>query len=127
MASTPQPLPPLRRVVTCHKGDSARSVVRDDSGIEPKARASTGAGPRFGTIWTVDKPQYELNDERDLAAEGYEADKTALSDGSRLSVVDLPPGAISPLHRTVSLDYGIVLKGTVVMHLDDGSTTKVEE
>lgn len=42
-------------------------------------------------------------------------------------VVDYPPGMITPLHRTVSLDYAVVLKGSIVMHLDDGSTTRVHE
>ena len=31
------------------------------------------------------------------------------------------------MHRTVSLDYGIVFKGSVIMHLDDGSTTRINE
>lgn len=85
MASAPPPFAPLRRVVTGHTGDNAQSVVREDSGIELKARAPTGAGPRFGTIWAVDKPQYDLKDERDLAAEGYEKDRNVPSEGSRLT------------------------------------------
>lgn len=32
------------------------------------------------------------------------------------------PGVISPMHRTVSLDYGIVLIGEVELVLDSGET-----
>lgn len=34
----------------------------------------------------------------------------------------MSPGASSPLHRTVSLDYGIVLLGEVELILDSGET-----
>lgn len=34
----------------------------------------------------------------------------------------MAPGVISPMHRTVSLDYGIVLEGVVELVLDSGET-----
>jgi len=40
--------------------------------------------------------------------------------GSVLRIVDSPPGALSPMHRTVSLDYGIVLEGEIELILDSG-------
>ncbi len=43
--------------------------------------------------------------------------------GTIVRVVDLEPGSRSPLHRTESLDYGIVLAGEVTLVLDDGSET----
>lgn len=42
--------------------------------------------------------------------------------GTVLRMVDLPPGATSPMHRTVSLDYGIVLEGEIELILDKGAT-----
>ena len=42
------------------------------------------------------------------------------ANGSVLRIVDLAPGHRSPLHRTQSLDYGIVLQGQVDLELDDG-------
>lgn len=32
------------------------------------------------------------------------------------------PGLLSPMHRTVSLDYGVVLEGEVELVLDSGET-----
>ncbi|ROV92572.1 hypothetical protein VMCG_08950 [Cytospora schulzeri] len=40
--------------------------------------------------------------------------------GSVLRVVDVSPGGESPMHRTVSLDYGVVLEGEVELVLDSG-------
>ncbi|KAI5778344.1 hypothetical protein EDC01DRAFT_675152 [Geopyxis carbonaria] len=40
--------------------------------------------------------------------------------GTLFVTSDMPPGAASPLHRTLSLDYAIVLSGTVTLVLDGG-------
>jgi hypothetical protein len=40
--------------------------------------------------------------------------------GTVLRYVDMPPGKTSPMHRTVSLDYGVVLEGEVELILDSG-------
>lgn len=42
--------------------------------------------------------------------------------GTVLRVVDLRPGGESPMHRTVSLDYGVVLEGEVDLVLDSGES-----
>lgn len=34
----------------------------------------------------------------------------------------MSPGLLSPMHRTVSLDYGVVLEGEVELVLDSGET-----
>lgn len=34
--------------------------------------------------------------------------------------VDIGPGITSPMHRTVSLDYGIVIEGEIELLLDSG-------
>ena len=44
----------------------------------------------------------------------------SLSNGSVLRFVDIAPGHSSPMHRTVSLDYGVVLEGEVELLLDSG-------
>jgi quercetin dioxygenase-like cupin family protein len=42
-------------------------------------------------------------------------------------VVDLEPGASTAMHRTVSLDYGVVIEGEVESQLDDGEVQKVRK
>lgn len=46
----------------------------------------------------------------------------AVSTGTVLRYVDIPPSKTSPMHKTVSLDYGVVLEGTVELVLDSGET-----
>ena len=43
--------------------------------------------------------------------------------GTKIRINEFPPGAVSPVHRTQSVDYGIVLEGEVVLVLDDSETT----
>jgi naringenin degradation protein FdeH len=43
--------------------------------------------------------------------------------GTIVRIVDLAPGSRSPMHRTGTVDYGIVLAGDVVLVLDDGNET----
>lgn len=35
------------------------------------------------------------------------------------------PGAVSPMHRTVSLDYGVVLEGEIELELDSGEKRRL--
>ncbi|KAK1600641.1 cupin domain-containing protein [Colletotrichum navitas] len=45
--------------------------------------------------------------------------------GSVMRIVDCPPNSLSPMHRTVSLDYGVVLEGEVDLVLDSGETRRM--
>lgn len=69
----------------------------------------------------------DLNDDADL-----EINKTIAEDGKLGLVnpngtvcrwVDLAPDSEPMMHRTQSLDYGVVLEGEVELELDDGSVT----
>jgi uncharacterized cupin superfamily protein len=42
--------------------------------------------------------------------------------GTKIRINELPPGAGSPMHRTQTVDYGIVLDGEVVFVLEDSET-----
>ena len=43
--------------------------------------------------------------------------------GTKIRINEFPPGVVSPVHRTQSVDYAIVLSGEVVLVLDDAETT----
>lgn len=69
----------------------------------------------------------DLNNDSDLAY----SDKVlqsgklgiALPQGTVLRFADFAPGSTGFMHRTASIDFGIVTEGNVVMRLDDGSET----
>jgi hypothetical protein len=90
-----------------------------------------------------------MNDDKDIKVyQKYSAEAPGLviSTGTVLRHVDVPPGALSPMHRTVSLDYGefhgvkyqmrhlltipdicvgIVIEGEIELILDSGERRKM--
>ncbi|KAF7870334.1 hypothetical protein EAF04_004080 [Stromatinia cepivora] len=44
----------------------------------------------------------------------------SISTGTVVRFVDFAPGISCPMHKTVSLDYGVVLEGTIELELDSG-------
>ncbi|KAG7450556.1 uncharacterized protein BT62DRAFT_521802 [Guyanagaster necrorhizus] len=43
------------------------------------------------------------------------------SNGSNCAATELPPGAVTPMHRTSSLDYNILVHGEVILLMEDGT------
>ena len=112
-------LPPVRRVVTGHDANG-QAVFISDEGFEPKTIPSGDAD--FALIWTTATVPADNNDEVDgrLRPAGL-----TLIGGSVLRIVDIHPGGASPLHRTNSIDYGIVLSGEIELELDHGLRTQI--
>lgn len=109
-----------RRIVTGHLADG-RSVVLSDGPV-PHARSLPGA--RFDEVWSVDSAPAVLGPAP--AAEPTSATpRIALGsgEGHLIRVIEFAPagagGARSPMHRTRTIDYGIVLEGEVVLILSD--------
>lgn len=110
-------LPPVRRVVTGHDA-RGRAVFRSDEHFPTEDIASGDAS--FALIWTTATVPADCNDETD----GRDRDAAlTLHEGSVIRVVDMLPGGASPMHRTDSIDYGIILAGHVELDLEDGART----
>ena len=107
----------IRRIVTGHDAEG-HAVVVSDSPIKGRELANGAAS--FAVIWKTISSPVDNDDATDRAAEPV---GLAQPGGSVLRVVDMPPGSRSPMHRTDSLDYGIVLAGPVDLELDNGHTT----
>jgi hypothetical protein len=77
----------------------------------------------FSLAYTSDRIPSQLSADTDIASyERYLGSPPGLSisTGTVCRIVDMPPGSTSPMHRTVSLDYGVVLEGEVELILDSG-------
>ena len=105
-----------RRIVTGHDA-GGRSVVLSDGPI-PIARAISD-GATFHELWAtgaappvIEATEPEPNDPGDQRLGPPKR-------GTRVRIVDMPPGVASPMHRTETVDYGIVVEGTVTLVLDD--------
>jgi quercetin dioxygenase-like cupin family protein len=103
----------IRRVVTGHS-KKGEAVFISDNQYETIVIPSGDAA--MATIWTTNTVPADLNDETD----GRERDAgTTLKGGSVIRVVDMLPNACSPMHRTNSIDYGIVISGKIELELDN--------
>lgn len=104
-----------RRVVTGHDA-SGTSVFAADGPVPVVRTAADGA--LFYEVWGTDAMPVPIG--------SAEPDPTAGAltvppgpNGTKIRINEFPPGVVSPVHRTQSVDYGIVLDGEVALVLDD--------
>jgi quercetin dioxygenase-like cupin family protein len=103
----------IRRVVTGHN-KAGEAIFTSDNQYETVVIPSGDAA--MATIWTTKNVPTDLNDTTD----GRERDAgTTLKGGSVIRVVDMLPNASSPMHRSSSIDYGIIISGTIELELDN--------
>lgn len=113
------PLAPIRRIVTSHN-DKAQAIVHLDNQlhgeIQPHGNAVT-------LLWSSDSSPAEVTAKDDKA----KVETGIVNSGSVLRIVDFPPHTVGSIHRSISLDYVLVLKGKIALTLDGGSKTTVNE
>lgn len=111
----------VQRVVTGHDENGRATFVSED--VTPTKLIPTGDAS-FLLLWTTPTVPADNNDETD----GRNRDVgTTLVGGSAFRIVDMLPGKESPMHRTNSIDYGIVMKGEIELELEDGRKKTVRE
>jgi quercetin dioxygenase-like cupin family protein len=104
----------IRRVVTGHDAQG-KAIVASDTVIAPEKVPNGDA--LFAKLWTTATSPASCDDPTDGASR---ASGLTLPGGTVLRFVEMQPFARSPMHRTSSVDYGIVLDGEVDLELDDG-------
>jgi len=109
-----------RRIVTGHDA-SGRSVVLSD-GPTPKTLDIGSAA--FHEVWITAQTPVEI-----AAEEPEPTDRPVRTppppNGVMVRFTEMAPGAESPMHRTETVDVGVVLEGETWLLLDDGSETRV--
>jgi len=129
--SNPSPslLLPLRRVVTTHDAHGI-AAVESDAVIEPE-RMEAVQGGQSAVIWVTNDgiPVDDCNIREDGA-------KRIIDDpsnfglihpmGTNLRSTELEPGAATPMHRTSSLDYNILVSGELILITEDGTETHLK-
>ncbi|KAE8444209.1 hypothetical protein EG329_000806 [Mollisiaceae sp. DMI_Dod_QoI] len=113
--STPHQLPAPRLITTTHAADGT-SIFAGDEEVKqffPFGPNATG----FSTFHSSDKvPASNTAPLPQLANTLPRCPPTGVVFG----ISDIPPGHQAPMHRTLSLDYGIILSGEIVLRLDGG-------
>ena len=108
-----------RRVVTGHDA-RGRSVVVSDS-CAPRSHSVPGA--TFHELWNTTASPAPVAPEEPREPTDRPLVTPPDPQGTIVRIVDLDPRSRSPMHRTETIDYGIVLAGEVVLILDDGRET----
>jgi quercetin dioxygenase-like cupin family protein len=111
-----------RRIVTGHDA-AGRSIVLSD-GPTPTLR-TLPTGVDFHEIWsTAGAPApIAATEPAEPTARPLQVAPDPL--GTIVHVIDMPAGSSADIHRTRTIDYGIVLEGEVHLELDDGSQTRL--
>jgi quercetin dioxygenase-like cupin family protein len=114
-------LPPVQRIVTGHDEHGHAIFKSEDS--SPTKMIATGDAS-FLLMWTTPHVPADNNDETD----GRHRDAgLTINQGSVIRIVDMLPGKESPMHRTNSIDYGIIISGEIELELDNGAKRIVHE
>ncbi|KAF9895080.1 hypothetical protein FE257_004709 [Aspergillus nanangensis] len=113
----------LSRFITTHnnEGEAIFSNTLDEQ-MPVKPIPDTA---HFSLAYTSSHFPAKLNNDTDIPEYAqYLGNDPGLvvSTGTVCRIVDMPPSALSPMHRTMSLDYGVVLEGEVELILDSGET-----
>jgi len=123
MATENQNTPRIRRVVTGHDADGKAVVWKDDIASNHKFPNEFACAT---TIWTTEDAPADYLREEDGGARIIGS--APPEKGTRFSHLVLQPGAEPRhVHRTDTLDYNIVMKGSPTMYLDDGVRVELNE
>jgi hypothetical protein len=128
-----QSLPTTRRIITGHNADG-KAIFDSDTTLSPVNPFTEDGSPPEGTI-----PGFTLihrTENYPVKVQGptqeLHGKKIALSDssGTVCRIVDFPPigeDGDAYMHRTQSLDFAVILKGTIKLILDDGAEKTMNE
>ncbi|TFK35303.1 hypothetical protein BDQ12DRAFT_737612 [Crucibulum laeve] len=128
----PSPLPPVRRVVTGHNPSGQSTFISDK--VEPFQRLVPGGDAIAYHLYRTNAIPAKVDSEVAAGGAGLFLDEIQgngselyTKTGSVFRSVDVAPGSLSPFHRTESLDYAIVAKGSVVLILENGEEVTLNE
>ena len=104
------------RVIRTTHTSSGTSVFASDSHV----RAFSPFGPEKSAFTVMDVRNSVPVTNTDAVPSFAETLPRCAPGGTTFSLADITPGSVTPMHRTLSIDYGIVLSGEIVWQLDGG-------
>ncbi|KAL2009151.1 hypothetical protein VTN00DRAFT_7345 [Thermoascus crustaceus] len=130
---------PLARVITAHDAKSDKAVFTNAVGenvsftgfpVPPGKPPSSAYALAYTTnafpVQRLSPPSSTVPEaDANLGIKRYSsplADPSPLNEpsGTACTIIEVPPGSEAPMHRTVSLDYGVVVDGTTELVLGSG-------
>ena len=106
----------VRRIVTSHNAAGEAIVMSDESVAVPKL---DGFDARSAALWSTALVPADNVSDMDGASKPQ---GMTLVGGSVFRLTELGPNVTSPMHRTYSIDYVLLLRGQLEAILDGGET-----
>ena len=110
----------IRRVVTGHSAEGRARIEIDEN---VKNVISNRPGASSSVIWATKGFPVNNDGFEDSTKGPFE---TTVEGGTVFRVVRYQPGVAPRNHRTDSIDYAVVISGTIEMELDDGVVVKLK-
>ncbi|CAI7565071.1 unnamed protein product [Penicillium pancosmium] len=130
---------PLRRIITTHDSKSGRAIFSDavmeqvsftGFPVPPGKPTKSDYALAYNTTTfpvqglsppTSTTPESKAN----LDIKHYHSQLASPSplnppSGTSCTIIEVPPGSDVPMHRTATLDYGVIIDGTTELVLDSG-------
>ena len=120
------PLKAPKRFITTH--NQSGQAIFSNAFPEETSQKPIGKDAVFALAYSTLSFPAELNADKDIESyRDYELQPPGLviNSGTVLRYVDVAPESVSPMHRTVSLDFGIVLEGDIELELDSGEVRRM--
>ena len=129
------PFPPVRRLVTGHTPDG-KAVFESDMNLEPVDPLAEDGKPTKDSMFSFSLIHRTQNFPAEVQGKPTEYHGVniplAHTTGVTCRFVDFPP--LTPeskeeglMHRTVSLDFGVIISGSITLVLDDGVEKKMNQ
>lgn len=113
-------LPQTKCLITTHDGSGKATFYERYSGSDNITLKRAGSAA-FHVLFTTNTVPVDFTDDRDvknyLNMNGMIP--VSLPGGSVARLVECAPLAVSPIHRTSSLDYGVVIEGEMELILEE--------
>ena len=109
----------IRRVVTGHTADGRAKVEVDEVA---KNVISNRPGASSCVVWSTKGFPVDNDGFHDPTSGTF---KTTVDNGTVFRIVRYEPGVTPRRHRTDSVDYAVVISGSIDMELDDGVVVKL--
>ena len=112
-----------KRFITGHDADGKGIIQLADEGSWQKIDNDI---VRYNVMWTTNTFPVNINEDCDIKTENTVV-SLSLPNGTVLRMVDRSPGSSSAMHRTQSLDYGVVIEGQMDLILDSGQVVTLQK
>jgi quercetin dioxygenase-like cupin family protein len=129
----------LRRIITSHDATSGRAIFCDAVGeqvsftgfpVPPGKPTTSDYALAYNTSTFPVKglsppssatPESKANvDIKHYHSQLSDPSPLNPPNGTSCTIIEAPPGSVIPMHRTATLDYGVIIDGTTELVLDSG-------